>query len=182
MSTKPNPGDDVKQTGYSRIWRWWTFGSVVALGGLLYLVKRLVTEQNNLNKATLLTHLHNFYSTPEMYDAIQTVLDWNLDFDTDPSKQKHRRVVLHFLEFLGTLVRFGVIDERLLQERFRDQISIWEHLKPIHLRVQERVIRSRQPQLSNDEVSALAQRDVESCAAHWLYIRWKESRRPTWRF
>lgn len=171
-----------QQEWYTAFWQLFIYVSIGAAIVGLWLLWRVVRAQNRLNQAMLLTHLNSVYSTSEMYDAIQTVLDWKeQEFDKDPSKQKHRRTVLHFLEFLGTLVRFGVIKEELLRDRFRDQVSIWEKILPIHTRVQEKIIRERRPNLSDGEITALAIRDVETSSAHWLYLRWKDSRRPTWR-
>ncbi len=174
---------------YAEFWLPYAVGFATANFILLLLLLVLVialwktlTVQTRQNAALVLTTLHGAYSTGEMYDAIQTVLDWTQpEFDKDSRRQKHRRMVLHFWEFIGTLVRFEVIKEELLRDRFRDQISIWEKVLPIQTRVQEKIIRERQPNLADGEITTLATREVETSSAHWLYLKWKDSRRPTWR-
>lgn len=180
MAAEQTPS--VRETGYSAIWIWWTIGSILSVFGLGCVLAFLVKAQSRVSQATLLAHLHDVYSTPEMYDAIQTVLEWKPDESgQDSGKQKHRRAVLHFLELLGTIVRFEVIDERLLRDRFRDQVSIWEKLHPIQMRMQEKIVRERQPNLAESDIAWLAKMDVETSAAHWLYLRWCDVRRASWR-
>lgn len=132
------------------------------------------TKARNLQ---LLIHLHQTYADGAMHEALHRIYnDAPESFDDSPYKQKQRRLVMHFFEMLGTVVKAQIVSEDLLLSRFRDAITVWEKLRPVHQRVNDKVIRERHPALSDFQKQALSEETLDSSHTHWLYERWKNKR------
>lgn len=167
---------------YPRLWRLFINVSIFGIGTGLFLMYRTVREVSRQNVATILIHLHEAYASREMFDALHAI--WNShqdEFDTNPERQQQRRLVLHFWELIGALVKGRVVEEDLLLDRFRDQVSVWEKLKPLQIRAVEKIIKERYPEMGPADTTALATDEVSTSNIEWLYDRWKNERRQMFR-